>query len=126
MPGQPQFCFRCKQPGHYNKDCPESRQVGTSTTQASITHGQPTCGAHEQPAADTEQPSSLTEESNEAPQWHGVPLSLPFDKEYDSWTLCAEEHTDDDDHDHNATDHTQRTSMSVTQDQPNSILRPIQ
>ena len=118
VPGQPRVCFRCKSPGHYIKDCPQSRQVGTSTNQVSITHEQPTCGAHEQPSADTQQPPSLTEEYSEVPQWHDVPLSLPVDTEDEGWTPCAEEHKDDDDHDRNATDHTQQTSMSVTEDQP--------
>ena len=120
VPGQPRVCFFCKQPGHYIKDSPESGQVGTSSTQACITHEQPTFRAHEQPSANTQQPSSLSEESSEVPQWHGVPLSLPLDKEDEGWSLCAEEHKDDDDHDHNATDHTQQTSMSVTEDQRNT------
>ena len=116
----PEFAFFAYSRDITSKDCPESIQVGTSTNRASNTREQPTCGAHEQPSADTQHPPSLTEESSEVPQWHDVPLSLPLDKEDERWTPCAEEHKDDDDHDDNATEHTQQTSMSVTEDQYNT------
>ena len=57
VPGQPgpRVFFRFKSPGHYIKDCPQSRQVDSSARQASNTHEQ----ANEQQCEQqSEQPSA--------------------------------------------------------------------